>query len=62
MTLGCWGFSAEGVNFGADRIVGFNSYDEALVMLRDLVVEKRDGSLPLGVESTSPALRGRAAS
>ena len=58
VTLGCWGFSAEGVNFGADRIVGFNSYDEALVMLRDLVVEKRDGSLPLGVESTSPRYVG----
>ena len=46
------------MNFGADRIVGFNSYDEALGMLRDLVVEKRDGSLPLGVESTSPRYVG----
>jgi len=58
VSLGCWGFSAEGVNFGADRLVGFNSYDEALAMLRDLIASKSDGSLPLGVESTSPRYVG----
>ena len=25
-TLMCWGFSTEGVDFGADEIVGFNSF------------------------------------
>ena len=30
VTLLCWGFSAEGVNFGADRIVGINSFAEAV--------------------------------
>jgi Xaa-Pro aminopeptidase len=58
VTLGCWGFSAEGVNFGADRIAGFNDYAGAVEMLGELAREKSDGSRPLGVESTVPRFAG----
>ena len=35
VTLLCWGFSAEGVNFGADRIVGFDEFDQAVAAVTD---------------------------
>lgn len=58
VTLLCWGFSAEGVNFGADRVIGFNDFAGAVRSVRELVGEKaRDGS-PLGVESTAPRYVG----
>jgi len=49
-TLLCWGFSTEGVDFGADKIVGFNSYPTALEALAEAV----KGSTVIGVESTCP--------
>ena len=60
VTLLCWGFSAEGVNFGADRIVGFDEFDEAVAAVTELVAERRSGDKPLGVESTSPGYVGEA--
>ena len=53
VTLLCWGFSAEGVNFGADRVVGFNSFSEALDAVRGLVAASSDGT-PLALESVAP--------
>src|SRR4051794_7447025 len=38
-TLLCWGFSAQDVDFGADRIVGFNDYAGALERLREVLRE-----------------------
>lgn len=58
VTLLCWGFSAEGVNFGADRLIGFNDFAGAVVAVGDLVREKARGGAPLGVESTSPRYVG----
>lgn len=49
----CWGFSTEGVDFGADRIVGINDFAEAVEALGELVTAKRLDT-PLGVESTAP--------
>ena len=34
VTLLCWGFSAEGVNFGADELIGFNDFAEAVEQVR----------------------------
>jgi Xaa-Pro aminopeptidase len=53
VTLVCWGFSTEGVNFGADRIVGINTLAEAIEAVGDLARTKSDGT-PLAVESTAP--------
>ncbi|MEA2361032.1 MAG: hypothetical protein QOD71_177 [Thermoleophilaceae bacterium] len=53
VVLVCWGFSTEGVNFGADRIVGINTLAEAIDAVGELARSKSDGT-PLGVESTAP--------
>ena len=37
VTLLCWGFSAEGVNFGIDELIGINDFAEALAAVRELV-------------------------
>ena len=47
VTLLCWGFSAEGVNFGADRLVGFDEFHEAVAAVTNLVTE-------VGATATSP--------
>ena len=55
--LGCWGFSTEGVEFGADEIVRFNDFGGALAGLRELLeAHARRG--PLAVESTCPRFVG----
>jgi Xaa-Pro dipeptidase len=53
-TLLCWGFSAQDVDFGADRIVGFNDFSGALDRLRDVVREVLPSNARLGVEDTCP--------
>jgi Xaa-Pro aminopeptidase len=53
-TLGCWGFSAEEVDFGADHIVGFNDFAGALARLRDVLGEVLPQGGRLGVEETCP--------
>jgi Xaa-Pro aminopeptidase len=58
VSLLCWGFSAEGVNFGADRLIGINDFREAVAAVGDLVREKAGDGLPLGVESTAPRYVG----
>ena len=61
VTLGCWGFSTEGVEFGADTIVRFNDFGGALAGLQELLeAHARRG--PLAVESTCPRLVGDIAS
>ena len=54
VTLLCWGFSAEGVDFGADEIVGFNDFAGAQKALGSLLAQKLDPSRELGIESTCP--------
>ena len=60
VTLLCWGFSAEGVNFGIDRLIGINDFAEAVEEVTKLVAEKGDGDKPLGVESSAPRYLGDA--
>jgi Xaa-Pro aminopeptidase len=53
-TLLCWGFSAQDVDFGADRIVGFNDFSGALARLREVLREVLPIDARLGVEDTCP--------
>jgi Xaa-Pro aminopeptidase len=53
-TLLCWGFSAEEVDFGADEIVGFNSFGSALEALGVLLRERVAAGATVGVEDTCP--------
>ena len=52
-TLLCWGFSAEGVDFGADELIGFNDFAEAV---ERSAAWSRPGTpgRDAGVESTAP--------
>lgn len=52
VTLLCWGFSTAGVELGADEIVRFDRYAEALEALESVLRGKPRG--PLGLESTCP--------
>ena len=61
MTLVCWGFSTEGVNFGADRIVGINTLAEAVDAVGELARGRRATARRSALESTAPALPRRAA-
>ena len=60
-TLLCWGFSAQDVDFGADRIVGFNDYAGALERLREVLREQLPERWAPGRRGHLPALRARAA-
>ncbi len=52
VTLMCWGFSATGMDFGVDEVIGFNNDVEAMEALKTVVGERcRDGA-KLGVESS----------
>jgi Xaa-Pro aminopeptidase len=53
-TLMCWGFSAEEVDFGADEIVGFNSFPTAIAALEELVRTRVAAGATLAVEDTCP--------
>jgi Xaa-Pro aminopeptidase len=52
VTLLCWGFSTEGVEFGADEIVRFDRYADAVECLERVLREKPPGRL--GIESSCP--------
>ena len=52
--LGCWGFSAEGLRFGVDRIAGFDSFKGAEKVLGATVLEVAGREGRLGVEATCP--------
>jgi Xaa-Pro dipeptidase len=53
-TLLCWGFSAQDVDFGADRIAGFNDFSGALARLHEVLTEVLPHGARLGVEDTCP--------
>lgn len=54
VTLLCWGFSAENVDFGYDSLVGFNDFGGALRALRTLLRDTLAAEARLGIESTCP--------
>jgi Xaa-Pro aminopeptidase len=54
ITLLCWGFSAQQVDFGYDTLVGFNDFDGATEALRTLLQQQLPSSPRLAVESTCP--------
>jgi Xaa-Pro aminopeptidase len=54
VTLGCWAFSAEGVDYGADVLAGFNSHQEAVEQAVQVARTATGSSGRLGVESTCP--------
>jgi len=54
VTLLCWGFSAMGVDFGADELIGFNDYAGAVQSVGDLLRRKLSAGGGLGIESTCP--------
>lgn len=54
VSLLCWAFSAEGVDFGADEIVGYNDFSGALEAVGSIVSHRLKDGLPLGVESSCP--------
>jgi Xaa-Pro dipeptidase len=54
ISLLCWGFSAEGVDFGADEVIGFNDFGEALEAVRSVVGDRLTNDLPLAIESSCP--------
>lgn len=53
VTLLCWGFSAEGVEFGADQVIGFNYFSEALTSLKSALTRKRAEGV-IGITSSCP--------
>ena len=54
VTLLCWAFAAESVEFGADAVIGFNDHGGAMRALETLVGERLGPGRTLGVESTCP--------
>lgn len=54
VTLICWGFSAEGVLFDADTIVGINTLSESIHELIAILRSSRKKDLRIGIESTAP--------
>jgi Xaa-Pro aminopeptidase len=54
VTLLCWAFAAESVEFGADAVIGFNDHGGAMRAVEELVGERLGADGTLGVESTCP--------
>ncbi len=54
VTLLCWGFSAQGVDFGADQVLGFNHFGEALEALKFVLTSKDAGGGLIGITSSCP--------
>jgi Xaa-Pro aminopeptidase len=54
VTLLCWAFAAESVEFGADSVVGFNDHGSGMRALEGVVAERLGAGQTLGVESTCP--------
>jgi Xaa-Pro aminopeptidase len=54
VTLICWGYSTFGVQFGANEIKGFGSYQEALKVLETFLKKASGPNATLGIESTCP--------
>ena len=49
----CWGFSAEGVRFGADEVHGFNDFAEAVTTLETELMRLGDRAI-VGIEESCP--------
>jgi Xaa-Pro aminopeptidase len=54
VALLCWAFSAQGVDFGADEIIGFDDLAGAHRAIQAVVGERLPAGERLGVESTCP--------
>jgi Xaa-Pro aminopeptidase len=54
VTLLCWGFSAEGVDFGVDNLIGFSNFLGAREALDSLLRQKLRSKSTLGIESSCP--------
>ena len=54
VTLLCWGFSAQGVEFGADQVMGFNHFVEALELFKSVLTRKDAGEGLIGITSSCP--------
>jgi Xaa-Pro aminopeptidase len=54
VSLLCWGFSAQGVEFGADEIVGFNQFAGALEALKSELMRNRKSEGMIGITSSCP--------
>jgi Xaa-Pro aminopeptidase len=54
VTLLCWGFATWNMEFGADRVVGFNNLAEGVAALRSIVADSRAREAGLGIESSCP--------
>ncbi|MGH9327916.1 MAG: M24 family metallopeptidase [Terriglobia bacterium] len=54
VSLLCWGFSAQGVEFGADQTIGYNNFAGALDSLRAVMGACRERDGGLGITSSCP--------
>jgi Xaa-Pro aminopeptidase len=54
VSLGCWGFSVEGVELSVDRVLAFNDRSSALDELRAAAIELVGGTGRLGIETNCP--------
>lgn len=54
VALLCWAFSAQGVDFGADEIIGFDDLAGAHRAIQEVVGERLSAGERLGVEATCP--------
>lgn len=54
VSLLCWGFSAEGVDFGADDVIGFNDIAGARTAVGTLLSRVLGPRARLGIESSCP--------
>lgn len=54
VTLLCWDFSAQNVDFGYDSLVGFNDFEGARESLRLVIRQNTAAGSRLGIESTCP--------
>ncbi len=54
VTLLCWGFSAEGVELGADEIVGFNHFAGGLEALKTVLIREHQSAKLIGITSSCP--------
>jgi Xaa-Pro aminopeptidase len=54
VTLLCWGFSAQGVDFGVDEVVGSNQFAGSRAALKSLLIQKRRTEGLIGITSSCP--------
>lgn len=54
VSLGCWDFSALGVQFGADQVLGFPGPEEGKQALRDVFTQNLTPGCKLGIETSFP--------